>query len=77
MEPVDDVVVTSPDADHFSDPRIDDLPGQLASTRVDVVSLSSKRCDLVKKHYKSKLKHEELWRKVFAEANEVGGAYRC
>lgn len=68
VELADDTVVPSPGAVDVADPRIEALTGQLASTRSEVILLTSKVYDFEDVRDGLKLEHDELLKKLRNEA---------
>lgn len=60
VELADDTVVTSPSAVGVADPRIDELSVELASTRAEVILLTSKVYNLEEVRDKVRLEHENF-----------------
>lgn len=60
----DTVVVSSPGTVNVADPRIEGLMGQLARTKAEVISSSTKLSNLEEAHDKAKLEYEERSKKV-------------
>lgn len=72
IEWVDDALVVSPGAVDVADARIDELTEQLASTKVEVILITSKLYGLEEVCNKAKLEPEELLEKERTVAKTSG-----